>query len=79
MPPDPKSEDELLAKSTRAKPDERAIYEMAELAHQLGFQSAEINISLKLLMHGLLQPAVDTSRSLAILLWLDRKKKIKIT
>ncbi|KAJ6112292.1 hypothetical protein N7523_002114 [Penicillium sp. IBT 18751x] len=43
MPPDPKSDDDLLAKSTRAKPDERAIYEMAELAHQLGFQSTEIN------------------------------------
>lgn len=37
MPPDPKSDDELLAKSTRPKPDERAIYEMAELAYQLGF------------------------------------------
>ena len=42
MPPDPKSDDDLLAKSTRAKPDERAIYEMAELAQRLGFQSTEI-------------------------------------
>ncbi|CAG8947720.1 unnamed protein product [Penicillium salamii] len=47
MPPDPKSDDELLAKSTRAKPDERAIYEMAELAHQLGFQSTEIDALIK--------------------------------
>lgn len=47
MPPDPKSDDELLAKSTRAKPDERAIYEMAELAHQLGFQSPEIDALIK--------------------------------
>lgn len=43
MPPDPKSDDDLLVKPTRPKPDERAIYEMAELAHQLGFQSPEIN------------------------------------
>ncbi|OQE71137.1 hypothetical protein PENNAL_c0111G05900 [Penicillium nalgiovense] len=47
MPPDPKSDDELLAKSNRAKPDERAIYEMAELAHQLGFQSTEIDALIK--------------------------------
>ncbi|KAJ5588730.1 hypothetical protein N7537_011408 [Penicillium hordei] len=47
MPPDPKSDDELLAKSTRSKPDERAIYEMAELAHQLGFQSTEIDALIK--------------------------------
>ncbi|KAJ6018563.1 hypothetical protein N7522_002027 [Penicillium canescens] len=47
MPPDPKSDDELLAKSTRAKPDERAIYEMAELAQQLGFQSTEIDTLIK--------------------------------
>ncbi|KAJ5443130.1 hypothetical protein N7445_004243 [Penicillium cf. griseofulvum] len=47
MPPDPKSDDELLAKSSRAKPDERAIYEMAELAHQLGFQSTEIDALIK--------------------------------
>ncbi|PGG96174.1 hypothetical protein AJ79_09706 [Helicocarpus griseus UAMH5409] len=42
MPPDPKSEDELLAKPNRAKADERVVYEMAELAHRLGFQSPEI-------------------------------------
>lgn len=47
MPPDPKSDDELLAKSSRSKPDERAIYEMAELAHQLGFQSTEIDALIK--------------------------------
>ncbi|KAF7164507.1 hypothetical protein CNMCM6106_001025 [Aspergillus hiratsukae] len=42
MPPDPKSDDDLLAKSSRAKADKRAIYEMAELARRLGFQSPEI-------------------------------------
>lgn len=42
MPPDPKKDDDLLAKPVRAKADERAIYEMAELAHQLGFKSPEI-------------------------------------
>ncbi|KAG2016787.1 hypothetical protein GB937_005988 [Aspergillus fischeri] len=42
MPPDPKSDDELLAKSSRAIADKRAIYEMAELARRLGFQSPEI-------------------------------------
>lgn len=47
MPPDPKRDDDLLAKSTRAKPDERAIYEMAELAHRLGFQSTEINAIIR--------------------------------
>lgn len=47
MPPDPKSDDELLAKSTHSKPDERAICEMAELAHQLGFQSTEIDALIK--------------------------------
>lgn len=41
--PAPKSDDDLLAKSTRAKPDERTIYEMAELAQRLGFQSTEIS------------------------------------
>ncbi|KAJ5463444.1 hypothetical protein N7475_008388 [Penicillium sp. IBT 31633x] len=33
MPPDPKSDNELLAKLTRAKPDKRAIYEIAKLAY----------------------------------------------
>ncbi|RHZ60740.1 DUF3723 domain-containing protein [Aspergillus thermomutatus] len=42
MPPDPKSDDDLLAKSSRAKADKRAIYEMAELARRLGFWSPEI-------------------------------------
>ncbi|KAL3439931.1 hypothetical protein BJX65DRAFT_291353 [Aspergillus insuetus] len=42
MPPDPKKDDDLLAKPTRAKADERAIYEMAELARRLGFESPEI-------------------------------------
>lgn len=42
MPPDPKSDDDLLAKSSRAKADKRTIYEMAELARRLGFQSPEI-------------------------------------
>lgn len=42
MPPDPKKEDDLLAKPARAKPDRRAIYEMAELARRLGFKSTEI-------------------------------------
>lgn len=43
MPPNPKKDCELLAKAARAKPDERAIYEMAELARQLGFRSKEID------------------------------------
>ncbi|KAJ5318586.1 hypothetical protein N7476_005006 [Penicillium atrosanguineum] len=43
MPPDPKNDDELLAKPARAKPDERTIFEMAELARQLGFASPEIS------------------------------------
>ncbi|KAL2812033.1 hypothetical protein BDW59DRAFT_155380 [Aspergillus cavernicola] len=42
MPPDPKKDDNLLAKPARAKADERAIYEMAELADRLGFKSPEI-------------------------------------
>jgi hypothetical protein len=33
MPPDLKSDNELLAKLTRAKPDKRAIYEIAKLAY----------------------------------------------
>lgn len=45
--PDLKSDDELLAKSTRAKPNKRAIYKMAKLAHQLGFQSTEIDTLIK--------------------------------
>lgn len=43
MPPDPKNDDDLLAKPARAKADERAIYEMAELARRLGFKSPEID------------------------------------
>lgn len=43
MPPDPKKDDDLLEKPARAKADERVIYEMAELAHQLGFKSREID------------------------------------
>ena len=43
MPPDPKKENDLLAKPVRAKADERAIYEMAELASQLRFKSPEID------------------------------------
>lgn len=43
MPPDPKNNDDLLAKPARAKADERAIYEMAELARWLGFNSPEID------------------------------------
>ncbi|KAL2374952.1 hypothetical protein RJZ57_000560 [Blastomyces gilchristii] len=44
MPPDLKSEDELLAKPNRVKADERAVYEMAELAYRLGFRSPEITV-----------------------------------
>ncbi|KAI1829420.1 hypothetical protein DTO006G1_9636 [Penicillium roqueforti] len=47
MPPDPKKEDDLLAKPSRAKPDQRAIYEMAELARRLGFRSTEIDGLIK--------------------------------
>jgi hypothetical protein len=43
MPPDSKKEDDLLANPSRAKPDQRAIYEMAELARRLGFKSPEID------------------------------------
>ncbi|KAJ5976578.1 hypothetical protein N7481_010285 [Penicillium waksmanii] len=43
MPPDPKNSDDLLANPTRAKPDPRAIYDMAHLAHRLGFRSPEID------------------------------------
>ncbi|GAA87890.1 hypothetical protein AKAW_06004 [Aspergillus luchuensis IFO 4308] len=43
MPSDPKKVDDLLAKPIRAKADERAIYEMAELARRLGFKSPEID------------------------------------
>ncbi|KAL4755928.1 DUF3723 domain-containing protein [Aspergillus foveolatus] len=42
MPPDPKKDDDLLAKPTRVIADKRAVYEMAELAHRLGFRSPEI-------------------------------------
>jgi hypothetical protein len=43
MPPDPKNSDDLLAKPTCAKPDPRAIFDMAHLAHRLGFRSPEID------------------------------------
>ncbi|RDH30832.1 hypothetical protein BDQ94DRAFT_180863 [Aspergillus welwitschiae] len=43
MPSDPKKVDDLLAKPIRAKADERAIYEMAELARRVGFESPEID------------------------------------
>lgn len=43
MPSDSKKDDGLLAKPARAKADERVIYEMAELAHRLGFKSPEID------------------------------------
>ncbi|EEQ87179.1 uncharacterized protein BDCG_02299 [Blastomyces dermatitidis ER-3] len=42
MPADPKNDDDLLAKPNRAKADERVVYEMAKLAHRLGFHSPEI-------------------------------------
>ncbi|KAK9604418.1 hypothetical protein V6Z93_002386 [Aspergillus fumigatus] len=42
MPPDPKNDDDLLAKPERGKADDRVIYEMAELARRLGFDSREI-------------------------------------
>ncbi|KAL4891360.1 hypothetical protein BDV59DRAFT_68017 [Aspergillus ambiguus] len=42
MPPDPKNDDDLLAKPARGKADDRVIYEMAELARRLGFDSPEI-------------------------------------
>jgi hypothetical protein len=43
MPPDPKNTDDLMAKPTRASPDPRVIYDMAHLAHRLGFRSPEID------------------------------------
>ncbi|ODM19123.1 hypothetical protein SI65_05740 [Aspergillus cristatus] len=43
MPPDPKKDDDLLAKPACAKADERVIFEMAELAHWLRFKSPEID------------------------------------
>lgn len=42
MPPDPKNDDDLLAKPERGKADDRVIYDMAELARRLGFDSPEI-------------------------------------
>ncbi|KAJ5185556.1 hypothetical protein N7472_010396 [Penicillium cf. griseofulvum] len=45
IPPDLKKEDDLLAKLSRAKLDQRAIYEIAELARRLGFKSTEIDRS----------------------------------
>lgn len=47
MPPDPKNDDNLLAKPNRAKADERAVYDMAKLASRLGFFSSEIEQLLK--------------------------------
>lgn len=44
MPLDPKKEDDLLVKLARAKPDRRAIYEIAKLACRLGFISTEIEV-----------------------------------
>ncbi|KKZ67128.1 hypothetical protein EMCG_07187 [[Emmonsia] crescens] len=46
MPPEPNSEDELLAKSNHVKADEHVVYKMAELAHHLGFQSPELTASI---------------------------------
>lgn len=43
MPPDPKNTNNLLAKLTHTKPDPRVIYNMAYLAHRLGFRSLEID------------------------------------
>ncbi|EFW16866.1 conserved hypothetical protein [Coccidioides posadasii str. Silveira] len=42
MPADPKNNDDLLAKPNRAKADECVVYQMAALAHRLGFRSTEI-------------------------------------
>lgn len=42
-PPDPKKDDDLLAKPAHAKANERVIYEMGELARRLGFRSPEID------------------------------------
>nr|KMM64374.1 hypothetical protein CPAG_00726 [Coccidioides posadasii RMSCC 3488] len=42
MPADPKNDDDLLAKPNRAKADECVVYQMAALAHRLGFRSTEI-------------------------------------
>jgi hypothetical protein len=42
MPLDLKKDDDLLAKPTHVIADKRAVYKMAELAHQLGFRSPEI-------------------------------------
>lgn len=39
---DLKKDDDLLAKPTCVIADKRAVYKMAELAHQLGFRSLEI-------------------------------------
>jgi hypothetical protein len=47
MPPDLKSEDDLLVKLSCAKPDQRAIYEMAELTRRLSFKSTEIDGLIK--------------------------------
>ena len=42
MPQPTKNDAELLAKSNRPEVDERVLYEMAELAHRLGFWSDQI-------------------------------------
>ncbi|KAL4889154.1 hypothetical protein BDV59DRAFT_205428 [Aspergillus ambiguus] len=42
MPPNPKNDDDLLAKPARGRADDRVIHEMAELARRLGFDSPEI-------------------------------------
>ncbi|KAB8227896.1 uncharacterized protein BDW43DRAFT_292769 [Aspergillus alliaceus] len=42
MPPDPKNDDDLLAKPNRAMADARTIYDLADLARRLGFRSPEI-------------------------------------
>ncbi|KAJ6020194.1 hypothetical protein N7522_000269 [Penicillium canescens] len=42
MPRVSEKNDELLAKPDRAKADKKILYEMAELAHRLGFESTEI-------------------------------------
>ncbi|RAH76682.1 hypothetical protein BO86DRAFT_383627 [Aspergillus japonicus CBS 114.51] len=43
MPPDPKKQNHHLAKPKLAPADQHAIYNMAQLAHRLGFRSTEVN------------------------------------
>ncbi|KAH1972249.1 hypothetical protein KXW88_002288 [Aspergillus fumigatus] len=45
MPPDPKRDDELLAKSSRVIADKKAIYEMAEPARRLGYRPGNLTVS----------------------------------